>query len=216
MWRYTPLAAWTDADRAIAWATSFSNFWWAPLLLNLAYTPACVVLFPRAVITLLAVAAFGPWHGFAYAMCGILLACALTYYVGMKMNRETVRRLARGKLTRMSQIMRHRGILAMTAVRLVPLAPFAVVNVVAGAIHLRFRDFMIGSALGVLPGTLVATVFGDQLVSGLKDPGSINLWLVGALVIALIAGTRIVRRWLFGQASVVAPTSHGCRSGHPA
>jgi uncharacterized membrane protein YdjX (TVP38/TMEM64 family) len=96
---------------------------------------------------------------------------------------------------------------------LVPLAPFAVVNVVAGAIHLRFRDFMIGSALGILPGTLVATVFGDQLVSGLKDPRSINLWLVGALVIALVVGTRIVRRWLFGQASA---TTHGCSNGHPA
>jgi uncharacterized membrane protein YdjX (TVP38/TMEM64 family) len=213
MWRYTPLAAWTNADRAIAWAADFSNLWWAPLLVILAYTPACVVLFPRAFITLLAVAAFGAWHGLAYAMCGILLACGLTYYVGMKMNRQTVRRLARGRLTRMSQIMRHRGVVAMTAVRLVPLAPFAVVNVVAGAIHLRFRDFMIGSALGILPGTLVATVFGDQLVSGLKDPRSINLWLVGALVIALVVGTRIVRRWLFGQASA---TTHGCSNGHPA
>ena len=214
MWRYTPLAAWTNADRAIAWAADFSNLWWAPLLVILAYTPACIVLFPRAFITLLAVAAFGAWHGLAYAMSGILVACALTYYVGTRMNRQTVRRLARGKLTRMSQIMRHRGILAMTAVRLVPLAPFAVVNVVAGAIHLRFRDFMIGSALGILPGTLVATVFGDQLVSGLKDPTSINLWLVGALVIALVAGTRIVRRWLFGTAST--PTTHGCGNGHPA
>jgi phospholipase D1/2 len=214
MWRYTPLAAWTNADRAIAWAADFSNFWWAPLIVILAYTPACIVLFPRAFITLLAVAAFGAWHGLAYAMCGILLACALTYHVGTRMNRDTVRRLARGKLTRMSQIMRHRGILAMTAVRLVPLAPFAVVNAVAGAIHLRFRDFMIGSALGILPGTLVATVFGDQLVSGLKDPTSINLWLVGALVIALVAGTRLVRRWLFGRAST--PTTHGCRNGHPA
>jgi len=215
VWRYTPLAAWTDADRAIAWTADFSNLWWAPLVLILAYTPACIVLFPRAFITLLAVAAFGPWHGFAYAMSGILLACALTYYVGTRMNRETVRRLARGKLTRMTQIMRHRGVVAVTAVRLVPLAPFAVVNAVAGAIHLRFRDFMIGSALGILPGTLVATVFGDQLVSGLRDPGSINLWLVGALAIALIAGTRIVRRWLFGKASVPT-TTHGCRSGHPA
>lgn len=215
IWRYTPLAAWTDADRAIAWAADFSNLWWAPLVVILAYTPACIVLFPRALITLIAVAAFGPWHGFAYAMCGILLACALTYHVGTRMSRETVRRLARGKLTRMTQVMRHRGIIAMTAVRLVPLAPFAVVNVVAGAIHLRFRDFMIGSALGILPGTLLATVFGDQLVTGLKDPGSINLWLVGALAVALIVGTRIVRRWLFGQAS--HPTSsHGCRSGHPA
>ncbi|MEJ0037168.1 MAG: VTT domain-containing protein [Gammaproteobacteria bacterium] len=215
MWRYTPLAAWTDADRAVAWAADFSNLWWAPLLVIAAYTPACLVLFPRAFITLLAVASFGSWHGFAYAMGGILLACTITYYVGTKMNRQTVRRLARGKLTRMSQIMRHRGIIAMTAVRLVPLAPFAVVNVVAGAIHLRFRDFMIGSALGILPGTLVATVFGEQVVSGLKDPGSINLWLLGALVVALVVGTRYVRRWLFGRAS--APTTtHGRRLGYPA
>ncbi len=214
VWRYTPLAAWTDADSAVAWAADFSSLWWAPLLVILAYTPACVVLFPRALITLIAVAAFGPWHGFAYAMSGILLACGVTYYVGTRLNRETVRRLARGKLTRMTQIMRHRGIIAMTAVRLVPLAPFAVVNAVAGAIHLRFRDFIVGSALGILPGTLVATVFGDQLVSGLRDPSSINLWLVGALAVALIIGTRLVRRWLFGQAS--APTTHGCRRGHPA
>ncbi len=139
MWRYTPLSALTDADHAIAWAEDFSRVWWAPLLVLLAYTPACVVLFPRTFITLLAVAAFGPWHGFAYAMAGILIACTVTYYAGTKMNRQTVRRLARGKLTRMSQIMRHRGVIAMTAVRLVPLAPFAVVNVVAGAIHLRYR-----------------------------------------------------------------------------
>jgi uncharacterized membrane protein YdjX (TVP38/TMEM64 family) len=215
MWRYTPLATWTDAANAVEWANGFSTLWWAPIFLILVYTPACLTLFPRPIITLLAVAAFGPWLGFAYAMCGILLACALTYYIGTKLNRHTVRRLARGKLTRMSQILRHRGIVAMTAVRLVPIAPFSVVNAVAGAIHLRFRDFMIGSALGILPGTLVATVFGDQVVSGLKDPGSINLWLVGALALALIVGTRYVRRWLFGKSST-ASTNHGCRSGHPA
>ncbi len=106
--------------------------------------------------------------------------------------------------------MRRRGVLAMTAVRLVPIAPFAVVNMVAGAIHLRLRDFMIGSALGILPGTLVATVFGDQLVTGLRDPRSINLWLVAALVLALIAGTRLVRRWLFGK---VQEPNVGC-GGH--
>jgi phospholipase D1/2 len=215
MWRYTPLSAWTDADRAMVWAEQFSQVWWAPLLVVLAYTPACVVLFPRAFITLFAVAAFGPWHGFAYAMAGILLACIATYVVGTQMNRETVRRLARGRLNKLSRVMRRRGVLAMTAVRLVPIAPFAIVNVVAGAIHLRMRDFLLGSALGILPGTLVATVFGDQLITGLRDPRSINLWLVAILVSALIIGTRLVRRWLFGKVTTT-PTSHGCQSGHPA
>ncbi len=212
MWRYTPLSAWTDADRAIAWTAEFSQSWWAPLVVLLAYTPACAVLFPRPLITLLGVAAFGPWHGFAYAMTGILIACGITYAVGMKMHRHTVRRLARGRLNRLSQVMRRRGVLAMAAVRLVPLAPFAVVNVVAGAIHLRPRDFMLGSALGVLPGTLVATVFGDQLISGLKDPRSIDLWLVVALVIAMLAATWLMRRWLFSKTSDI----HGSRSGHTA
>jgi phospholipase D1/2 len=213
VWRYTPLSAWTDADRVVVWAEDFSNRWWVPFLLVLAYTPASIVLFPRPVITLLAVAAFGAWYGFACAMGGMLLACAVTYYIGTRMNRETVRRLARGKLTRISQAMRHRGVIAMTAVRLVPLAPFAVVNVVAGAIHLRFRDFMIGSALGILPGALVATVFSDQLVSGIKEPRSLNLWLIAALVLLIAGGTRLVRRWLFGKGSA---TTHGCGTGHPA
>jgi phosphatidylserine/phosphatidylglycerophosphate/cardiolipin synthase-like enzyme/uncharacterized membrane protein YdjX (TVP38/TMEM64 family) len=210
MWRYTPLSAWTDADRAMLWAEEFSRVWWAPLVVVLAYTPASLVIFPRSFITLFAVAAFGAWHGFAYAMVGILLACAVTYFAGTRMNRDSIRRLARGRLNRLSRVMRRRGILAMTAVRLVPLAPFPVVNAVAGAIHLRVRDFMIGSALGILPGTLVATVFGDQLVTGIRDPRSINLWLVAALAGALIIGTRLVRRWLFGK------TEDGGRSGHPA
>jgi phospholipase D1/2 len=210
MWRYTPLSAWTDADRAMLWAEEFSRVWWAPLVVVLAYTPASLVIFPRSFITLFAVAAFGAWHGFAYAMAGILLACAVTYFAGTKMNRDSIRRLARGRLNRLSRVMRRRGILAMTAVRLVPLAPFPVVNAVAGAIHIRLRDFMIGSAIGILPGTLVATVFGDQLVTGIRDPRSINLWLVAALAGALIIGTRLVRRWLFGKAE------DGSRSGHPA
>jgi uncharacterized membrane protein YdjX (TVP38/TMEM64 family) len=96
---------------------------------------------------------------------------------------------------------------------MVPIAPFAVVNAVAGAINIRFRDFMIGSALGMLPGTLLATVFGDQLMTGLKDPRSINLWLVAALVLLLIGGTRLVRRWLFGKAT---QENHGSRAGHSA
>jgi len=214
MWRYTPLSTWTDADRITGWAEGFGHqFWWAPLVVLLAYTPASVVLFPRPFITLFAVAAFGAWNGFLYAMAGILIACAVNYAVGTKLDRQTVRRLARGRLTRISQVMRHRGVLAMTAVRLVPLAPFAVVNVVAGAIRIPLRDFLVGSALGILPGTLIATVFGDQVITGLKDPRSINLWLVAVLVLALIAATRLVRRWLFGK-TPRAQVNGGC-SGHP-
>ena len=40
-------------------------------------------------------------------------------------------------------------------------------------------------------------VFGDQLVSGLHDPRTINVWLVVALIGAMLAVTWLVHRWLF-------------------
>jgi phospholipase D1/2 len=114
-----------------------------------------------------------------------------------------VRRIAGNRLNRLSHVMRERGLLAMTAVRLVPLAPFGVVNIVAGAIRIRWWHFLLGSALGVLPGTLVATIFGDQLATALRDPHSINLWLIATAAVVLTTATWLVRRWLFGAAARV-------------
>ena len=100
------------------------------------------------------------------------------------------------------------SLLAMTAVRLVPLAPFAVVNMVAGAIRIRPVHFVIGTAIGILPGTLVATIFGDQLFAGLRDPRSIDpLSILAILALGglLAAATWLVRRWLLAD----SPECHG-------
>jgi phospholipase D1/2 len=198
LWRYTPLSGLANADHVMLWAERFTHNRWAPLAVMAAYTPACIVLFPRPIITLFAVVAFGAAAGFVYAFVGIMMASLLTYGVGRGMGRSTVRRIAGRRLNRLSSVMRERGVLAMTAVRLVPLAPFSVVNVVAGAIHVKPWHFALGTAIGILPGTLVATVFGDQLAAGLKDPRSINIWLIITAALVLGAATWFVRRWLFG------------------
>jgi phospholipase D1/2 len=202
LWHLTPLARWANAEQIIGWAQDFSLIQGAPILIILAYTPASIIMFPRPLLTLLAVAAFGAWHGFAYAFIGILIAAMATYVFGTRLNRQGVRRIARGRLNRLSQVMRRRGLIAMTAVRLVPLAPFAVVNMVAGAIRIRPWHFLVGTAIGILPGTLIATIFGDQLFAGLRDPRSIDPMSVLAIVAlgGLLAGaTWLVRRWLFAD-----------------
>lgn len=210
LWQWTPLAQWADSDRIVAWAIDFARMPLAPALIVLAYTPASMVMFPRPLLTLLAVAAFGAWYGFAYAFCGIIVAAMATYALGVRLDRQGVRRIARGRLNRLTQVMRRRGLLAMTAVRLVPLAPFAVVNMMAGAIRIRPSHFVVGTALGILPGTLTATVFGDQLFAALRDPRLINplaVAVVLALGCLLVAATWMVRRWLFAD----SPDSHGNR-----
>jgi phosphatidylserine/phosphatidylglycerophosphate/cardiolipin synthase-like enzyme/uncharacterized membrane protein YdjX (TVP38/TMEM64 family) len=194
-WRFTPLAQVVTPDKAIDWADQFAGHWWAPLAVMLAYTPASVVMFPRPLITLAAVVAFGPWLGFVYSMTGILTAAVLAYGAGRTLHRDAVRRVAGERLNRLSHALRQRGLAAMTAVRLVPLAPFVVESVFAGAIRIKPAHYVGGTFLGMLPGVLAATVFGDQLEAAVRDPSSINYWLIGLVGGALLAATLAVRRW---------------------
>jgi phospholipase D1/2 len=208
MWRYTPLAQYVTADKVTSLAETFSSYWWAPLLLMAAYTPACLTMFPRPLITLFSIVAFGPLLGPAYAMAGILVAAGITYLMGCLLDARTVRRFAGEKLNHVSEILRERGLLAVTALRLVPLAPFAVEGLVAGAIRIKLWHFMLGTFLGILPGTLATTVFGQQISTALRDPGSINYWLIGGVLAVMVGGAWAVKRWLFS-----ARPRRGRRSG---
>jgi phospholipase D1/2 len=194
LWRFTPLAEIASPEQVVAWAKDFGSRWWAPLVIIAAYTPACFVMFPRPLITLASVIAFGPLLGFAYSMSGILLAAAVTYVLGRKMRRDTVRRLAGPKVERMVDVLRRHGLLAMSLLRLVPIAPFFVVGIVAGAVRLKLWHLVGGTFVGMLPGTLAATVFGDQLENALAG-GDINWWLVGGCAALLGGGAVLVKRW---------------------
>jgi uncharacterized membrane protein YdjX (TVP38/TMEM64 family) len=194
LWRYTPLAHIVTAENTIAWAKQFGGQPWAPWAVMLAYTPACFVMFPRPLITLAAVVAFGPWLGFFYALFGIVGSSLVTYYVGKRMRRDTVRRLAGPRLDRMVDVLKKHGLLAMTLLRLVPIAPFAVEGIVAGAVRLKLWHLAAGTAIGMLPGTLVTTVFGDQLETALSG-GDIDWWLVGGCAALLAGGSVLVKRW---------------------
>jgi uncharacterized membrane protein YdjX (TVP38/TMEM64 family) len=202
-WRYTPLAALVTPENVIDWVDSFARTWWAPLAVVAAYIPACVVMFPRPLITLAAVVAFGPWLGFAYATAGVLASALAGYVVGRYIDRDTLRRISGRKLNRLTRALRQRGLLAVTAVRLVPLAPFVVESLVAGAIHIKWWDLMLGTFLGMLPGLLAATVFGDQIETALRS-GRINWWIVGGVLVFFALLTVAVRRWLSRQ-SQAAP-----------
>jgi phospholipase D1/2 len=200
MWRYTPLAGMINAERVIEWAEDFAGRPWAPFAVIVAYTPASFLMFPRPLITLAAVVAFGPWLGVGYALTGILLAAAANYFVGRSMNRETVRRIAGDRLNRVSEVLRHRGLVAMTAI-----PPFPVVGLVAGAIRVKLWHFLLGTLLGMMPGAIVTTVFGDQLQSALRDPARINYWIIAGVVIVFAVGIYLVRRWFKRQFEKQAP-----------
>jgi phosphatidylserine/phosphatidylglycerophosphate/cardiolipin synthase-like enzyme/uncharacterized membrane protein YdjX (TVP38/TMEM64 family) len=195
-WRWTPLSEYVTPEAVSTWATLLVNEPAGPFIVIAAYTLATLTMFPRPLITLAAVLAYGPLLGFTYAMTGMLAAALLTYSAGRWLSRDLIRRVAGRRLNRLSRELRRRGLLSVIAVRLVPVAPFIVVNMVAGAAHIRVSHYVLGTAIGILPGTLVATVFGGQLHSALRDPDSINYGLIGISVGAVVLAFFAVRRWL--------------------
>jgi len=58
----------------------------------------------------------------------------------------------------------------MIIVRIIPVAPFMIINMVAGAAHIRFGDFVIGSAIGLLPGIVGISLFTDRLAATIQKP----------------------------------------------
>ena len=213
LWKFTPLADIVNARHVTEWAREAGNLWWAPLVAIAAYTPAAATMFPRPLITLFCVVAFGPWLGLLYAMIGIEISAWATFVAGTLMQRDTIRRIAGTRLNSVVEVLRRRGLIAMTALRLVPLAPFAVEGIVAGAVGVKLWEFMLGTAIGILPGTLAATVFGDQMQVALDDPSQANYWLVGAAVIVMVTATLLVRRWLLRTAAAMRPRTKATRPG---
>jgi uncharacterized membrane protein YdjX (TVP38/TMEM64 family) len=136
---------------------------WAILVVVAVYAGASLVMFPLSLLVAVTGLLFGPWWGFAYALAGTLAASMLTYGAGRRLGREALMRYGGRHLKGLSRYLAGRGIRTMTVVNLLPLAPFTLTNMLAGAFHLRFRDYLIGSIIGIVPGLVGVTLLGSQL-----------------------------------------------------
>jgi uncharacterized membrane protein YdjX (TVP38/TMEM64 family) len=88
---------------------------------------------------------------------------------------------------------------AVTAIRLVPIAPFPVVNFVMGALRVRVRHLVAGTFFGMLPGMLTTTVLSDQLAAWLEQPARFSAWIVAGTLVAFAAVAYLGQRYLKPQ-----------------
>jgi uncharacterized membrane protein YdjX (TVP38/TMEM64 family) len=195
-WRYTPLADVITAERVMLWAKSMRRSAWAPLIVIAVYTPAAFLMFPRPLITLFSVLAFGPWRGCLVAFAGIIGSALATYCVGRALPDKTLHRVAGRNLDRITNAIRRRGLASVFAVSVAPVAPFPVVGMVAGAVKVKLWHYLLGTALGMAPGVLATTVFAREIESALEHPARINYWIIAAVVVVFVALVAGVRRWM--------------------
>lgn len=204
LWRWAPTAWWAAARPVLGFLASLRGEPAMAVAVLGGFLVGGLARVPLSLLVLATAAALGPWMGAAQALVGALASASLMFALGRAVGRSRVRKLAGWKINRVRRALTRHGVLAMLMLRLVPVAAFQVVNLVAGASGVRWRDFVVGTVFGMAPGILAISVLGDRLLAVLRHPSTANiavLVLATALVIAAQLG--IVNR--LGRAGRPAP-----------
>lgn len=169
-WRYTQLSDLTHPGVLQAFLAGTADNAWAPFVVVALFIIAGLVGFPVTALIAGTAVTFGAWPGLAYAATGAIASASVTYAIGSWLGTNALRHLLGPRLNRIRRGIAKRGILAVMSIRLVPVAPFTLVNLVAGALRIAPVDYIVGTALGLAPGLLVMSLLGDQIFQVLSDP----------------------------------------------
>ncbi len=162
---------------------------WGPALFFALYVGLALIPCPKSLLTAAGGALFGLWAGAGLALAAALVGSIVSFGLGRLLGRDTVDRLIRGRVARVDGLLADHGLSAVLIVRLVPLVPFIAINYAAGLSAVRFRHFVVGSAVGMVPGSLAYAALGAYGTNpwGLAAAGS-------ALLVLILGGTWWARR----------------------
>ena len=183
------LAAWVwpttsfDAQEFAARFAAHREEWYAFPAVIIAFVVLGLLMVPVLLLIAATGIAFGPLLGPLYAMAGCLASASTGFAIGRVMGLRRVQQLGGERVTRVMRALKRNGTLAVFLVRKVP-APFTLVNIIVGASTVHYRDFLIGTVLGM--GALVVGLagFGYQITEALRDPAPRTL-LVAAMFVAV-------------------------------
>lgn len=152
-----------------------------------------------ALLTLLGGALFGLWPGIVLVSFAATLGATLAMLVSRYLLRDWVQRRFAGPMRTVNDGVARDGAYYLFALRLMPLFPFFVVNLLAGLTSIRVRRYWWVSQLGMLPGAVVYLNAGHQLgqIASLRhilSPGVV-------FAFTLLGLLPLVTRWLFARFS---------------
>lgn len=195
-WRWTPLSDWLSPQQLGHWLDGFPSPGGRALVAIAGFVVASLLMVPLTLLAVVAGVVFPGWQAFGYALTGALIAAALGFVGGRLLSRDLLDRLSGSRLDRLSRRLAKRGTVAVAVLRLVPIAPFTVFNLVAGSSHLGLRQFMVGSLLGLAPGLGAITFFSGTLWQAVTAPSLANMASAAGAAGVLLFVAWLVKRWL--------------------
>lgn len=146
-------------------------------------------MFPIVILIPVTAFIYGPFLGPVYALLGCLISAVLCYMLGKKIGAETVNRIAGNRSAYLGRNLSRHGFFMIALLRLLPIAPYTLINIVAGAFCMRLVDYTTGTVVGLLPGIVIMTLIEYRLERAVYKPDVWNLLVLGAGAYLLLLTT---------------------------
>lgn len=146
---------------------------------------------PRQVVAFVCGYAAGVWYGAVLGMAAQMLGCAADFAWARGLARDWVARRMRGRIARIDGFLAARPFTATVSLRLLPVGNNLALNLLAGVSGIATLPFLLGTAVGYLPQTLIFTLIG----SGVHVARGVQLALgVALFVLSGMCGALLLRR----------------------
>ena len=167
--------------------------WYALPVVVAAYVVLGLVLVPVLLLVAVTGLVFGPWLGPLYAGAGCLTSASAGFAIGRWAGYERIQKIGGRRVADLHDALERNGTLAVFVMRKVP-APFMISNIVAGASRVRYRDFLIGTILGMGAFVIALAAFGYQVSQALSHPS----WR-SALIAVVFLGIPLSLAWFINH-----------------
>ncbi|MBG6226650.1 putative membrane protein YdjX (TVP38/TMEM64 family) [Arthrobacter sp. CAN_A2] len=128
--------------------------WWGPAGFVLGYAALTLAPVPKSVLSVAAGVLFGFLPGLLLVYGAALLGATAAFWLGRLLGREAVEKFTGTRVKTVDEVLSRRGFLAVVGVRLVPVLPFTAINYSAGLTALGWWPYILGTMVGILPGTV--------------------------------------------------------------
>ena len=192
-WHWSPVYRVTDINASLVAAAPHRTAWYALPAVAVAYIALGLAFVPVLALVAATGVAFGPWLGPLYAMTGCVASASTGFGLGRWLGRSRVQQVGGRRVKQLHQALERNGTLAVFVLRKVP-APFMLANIVVGASGVRYRDFLLGTVLGMGAFVIALAGFGYKLTRVINHPSWTEvLGAMAMLAVPLTAAVLINR-----------------------
>ena len=187
---YFDIFSFTDPEEIKEFVLSYGVY--APIIFIILFTFVPLTLFPDAILAIAGGLIFGLVEGSIYIIIGAILGSTLSFYIARYCGESLRKKLKGEKILNINEQVKNNGFLIIFLLRLIPLVPFDIISYSAGFSSIKFKDFILATAIGIVPGALVYANIGAESLNFRSNDFYLSIaLLIGLIVISMMFKKRI-------------------------